>query len=81
METRVLIPTQEPSISEKLLDLCSISFVHLFKSPAWFRTIRDHLGGASGLVNSDKEQARLFERIVTLPVGESRVLALVPSSA
>ncbi|KAK3616783.1 hypothetical protein LTR22_026957 [Elasticomyces elasticus] len=73
--TRVIISTQEPTISEKLLDLCSISIVHHFKSPAWFRSIRNHLGGASGLVNSDKEQATLFEQILTLPVGESRVFA------
>ncbi|KAK3073418.1 hypothetical protein LTR53_005042 [Teratosphaeriaceae sp. CCFEE 6253] len=73
--TRVIISTQEPTISEKLLDLCSISIVHHFKSPAWFRSICNHLGGASGLVNSNKEQATLFEQIVTLPVGESRVFA------
>ncbi len=53
--TRVIISTQEPTISEKLLDLCSISIVHHFQSPAWFRSIHNHLGGASGLVNSDKE--------------------------
>ncbi|KAK1048652.1 hypothetical protein LTR74_017479 [Friedmanniomyces endolithicus] len=73
--TRVIISTQEPTISEKLLDLCSISIVHHFQSPAWFRSIHNHLGGASGLVNSDKAQATLFEQIVTLPVGESRVFA------
>ncbi|TKA67156.1 hypothetical protein B0A55_09978 [Friedmanniomyces simplex] len=73
--TRVIISTQEPTISEKLLGLCSISIVHHFKSPAWFRSIRDHLGGASGLVNSEREQATLFEKTVTLPVGESRVFA------
>lgn len=32
--TRVIIATQEPTISEKLLDLCSISIVHRFNSPA-----------------------------------------------
>ncbi|KAK5110037.1 hypothetical protein LTR85_001789 [Meristemomyces frigidus] len=73
--TRVIISTQEPTLSDKLLDLCSISIVHHFKSPAWFRAIRDHLSGASGLVDSDKEQATLFEQIVTLTVGESRVFA------
>lgn len=29
--TRVIISTQEPTISEKLLDLCSVSIVHQFK--------------------------------------------------
>jgi len=32
--TRVLIATQEPTISEKLLDLCSVSIVYRFTSPA-----------------------------------------------
>lgn len=73
--TRVIISMQEPTVSEKLLDLCSISIVHHFKSPAWFQSIRNRLGGASGLVNSEKEQATLFEQIITLPVGESRVFA------
>ncbi|KAK3067986.1 hypothetical protein LTR53_014795 [Teratosphaeriaceae sp. CCFEE 6253] len=73
--TRVIISTQEPTISEKLLDLCSISIVHHSNSPAWFRSIRDHPGGGSGLVNSEREQVTLFEEIVTLPVGESRVFA------
>lgn len=39
------------------------------------RTIRDLLGGASGLVNSNKRQGALFENIPTVPVGESRVFA------
>ncbi|KAK3075325.1 hypothetical protein LTR53_001458 [Teratosphaeriaceae sp. CCFEE 6253] len=47
----------------------------LTTSPAWFRSIRDHVDGASGLVNNDKHLATLFEHILTLPVGESRVFA------
>lgn len=73
--TRVVISTQEPTISEKLLDLCSVSIVHQFKSPAWFQAIRAHLGGASGLLNITDEQASLFEGIVGLAVGECKVFA------
>lgn len=73
--TRVVISTQEPTISEKLLDLCSVSIVHQFKSPAWFQAIRAHLGGASGLLNTTEEQASMFEGIVRLAVGESLVFA------
>ena len=73
--TRVVISTQEPTISEKLLDLCSITIVHHFKSPAWFQTIRNHLGAASGLLSDDRKQAGLFEDIMGLAVGESRVFA------
>ncbi|KAK5123569.1 hypothetical protein LTR85_002607 [Meristemomyces frigidus] len=76
--TRVIVATQEPSISEKLLDLCSISIVHHFNSPAWFAAIRGHLGGASSLVTSDQQQQNMFEQIVDLQVGESLVFS--PSS-
>lgn len=45
--TRVIVSTQEPSISPKLLDLCSVTVVHRFSSPDWLRTLKDHLAGAS----------------------------------
>ena len=73
--TRVLIATQEPTLSSKLLDLCSVSVVHHFKSPAWFAAIRSHLGGASGLIAKGGEQEKLFESIVNLKTGESLVFA------
>ncbi|TIA32626.1 hypothetical protein D6C78_08104 [Aureobasidium pullulans] len=72
---RVVISTQEPTISEKLLDLCSVSIVHQFKSPAWFQAIRAHLGGASGFLNTIDEQASMFEEIMGLAIGESKVFA------
>lgn len=79
---RVVIATQEPSISEKLLDLCSISIVHRFSSPAWFTAIADHLGGASSMTVSSKDgetaadkRAELFNRILALRVGESLVFS------
>lgn len=73
--TRVLIATQEPTISEKLLDLCSMTVVHRFSSPAWFGSIKDHLGGASKMVTTTESQHDMFERIVDLDVGESLVFA------
>ena len=76
--TRVVIATQEPTISEKLLDLCSVSIVHHFNSPAWFVAIKDHLGGASAMVASKAEQEAIFHRIIDLNVGESLVFS--PSS-
>ena len=75
---RVYVATQEPTISERLLDLCSMSIVHRFTSPAWFSAIKEHLSGASGLTTSTEEQKAMFERIVKLPVGESLVFS--PSS-
>ncbi|KAI1118026.1 hypothetical protein F5Y14DRAFT_400866 [Nemania sp. NC0429] len=45
--TRVIISTQEPSISPKLLDLCSMTVVHRFTSPDWMRVLRSHLAGTA----------------------------------
>lgn len=78
---RVIIATQEPTISEKLLDLCSISVVHRFSSPAWFTTLCGHLGGASSLTSENAEdkaavkKEELFKQIVALQTGESLVFS------
>jgi hypothetical protein len=78
---RVIIATQEPNIAGSLLDLCSVSIVHRFTSPAWFAAIRDHLGGASRMVKSEEDEeknanrADLFRRILALEVGESLVFS------
>ena len=44
---RVLISTQEPTISPKLLDLCSVTVVHRFTSPDWLAALKRHLAGVS----------------------------------
>ncbi|UNI20495.1 hypothetical protein JDV02_006575 [Purpureocillium takamizusanense] len=46
---RVIISTQEPTISPKLLDLCSVTMVHRFTSPDWLRALKGHLAGATAL--------------------------------
>lgn len=76
--TRVYIATQEPTVSEKLLDLCSVSIIHRFSFPAWFHTIKNHLGGASEMRTSREMQKEMFERIVHFNVGEAFVFS--PSS-
>ncbi|KAG8166428.1 hypothetical protein KVR01_002117 [Diaporthe batatas] len=43
---RVVISTQEPTVSPRLLDLCSVTIVHRFTSPEWLRALRRHLAGA-----------------------------------
>ena len=49
---RIIISTQEPTISPALLDLSSITIVHRFTSPEWLRSLRAHLApAASDLVN------------------------------
>ncbi|KAI0517846.1 hypothetical protein F5B22DRAFT_602706 [Xylaria bambusicola] len=44
---RIIISTQEPTISPKLLDLCSITIVHRFSSPDWLNVLTKHLAGIS----------------------------------
>ena len=78
---RVIIATQEPTISERLLDLCSVSIVHRFSSPAWFTTLCGHLGAASSLTSENTEDKaavmkdELFKQILALQTGESLVFS------
>ncbi len=82
--TRVFISTQEPTISPKLLDLCSITIVHRFTSPDWLQCLRLHLAaldadqdGTEQTSNSTaKENAKgTFNEIVKLRVGEALLFA------
>lgn len=73
--TRIVISTQELTISGKLLDPCSVSIVHKSKKPAWFQAICAQLEGASRLLNSTEAQASIIKGIIGLAVGERRVFA------
>lgn len=80
--SRIVVSTQEPTVSTKLLDLCSVTFVHRFTSPSWLTTIRGHLAGASAAVGAgltrrrrEEEAENLFDQIVGLNVGESLLFA------
>ena len=55
---RVVISTQEPTVSPRLLDLCSITIVHRFTSPDWMRTLRGHLAGGDDSLNKGASHAR-----------------------
>lgn len=61
--TRVIISTQEPTISTALLDLCSITVVHHFTSPAWQQALVKHLAGASMTADGDapREESALHD--------------------
>jgi hypothetical protein len=74
---RVIISTQEPSISPKLIDLCSITVMHRFSSPEWLDVLQRHI------LVSDKDGDRgnkvgLLREIMRLRTGEALVFA--PSS-
>ena len=83
LATRVIIATQEPTISPKLLDLSSVTIVHRFTSPEWFRELQAHLAAItvadgdsqmnvrdimSTIVNLDAGQALLFSPTAMLGV-------------
>ncbi|KAF8847659.1 hypothetical protein BDZ45DRAFT_607118 [Acephala macrosclerotiorum] len=71
---RVIVSTQEPSISPKLIDLCSITVMHRFSSPEWLDVLQRHIPV------SDKEGDRgnkvvLLREIMRLKTGEALVFA------
>lgn len=70
LATRVMIATQEPMLSPLLLDLCNVTIVHHFKSPAWYQTLITHIASVRlhGERNTD-----LFETIVSLKIGQALV--------
>ncbi|KAK5947801.1 hypothetical protein OHC33_011171 [Knufia fluminis] len=67
--SRVLVATQEPTVSGELLDLCNASIVHRFTSPQWYNTLRQHLVAAYG----DPNDQGLLREIVELETGEAIV--------
>jgi len=72
--TRVFISTQEPTISPALLDLCSITIVHRFTSPAWLHTLKAHIAAldlTQTQENGDTHTHDIFKKIVKLEVGEA----------
>jgi hypothetical protein len=71
---RMVISTQEPTVSTSLLNLCSVTIVHRFTSPEWLRVLHKHLAGAaenpfSAQAQSDTavpQSESLFDWIVVL---------------
>ncbi len=43
---RIIISTQEPTISPRLIDLCAVTVIHRFTSPQWFAVLRRHISVA-----------------------------------
>ncbi|MCJ1285385.1 hypothetical protein MMC26_004725 [Xylographa opegraphella] len=72
LATRIIIATQEPTISPKLLDLSTMTIVHRFTSPDWVTVLRKHLAGVSGLDGEAGRDVRtILKQIVQLEVGEA----------
>ena len=55
LASRIIIATQEPTISPKLLDLCTFTIVHRFSSPSWLETLRKHIAGLSTSVGTQSD--------------------------
>ena len=72
LATRVIIATQEPTISQKLLDLCSMTIVHRFTSPSWLQALKTHLAGVSVFDDDEtRDIKQIFKKIVDLEAGEA----------
>lgn len=74
---RVIISTQEPTISPSLIDLCSVVIIHRFTSPEWYQVMGKHIimatkGGQSG---SSHDYDDGLSRISCLRTGEALVFA------
>ncbi|PIG79274.1 hypothetical protein AARAC_004273 [Aspergillus arachidicola] len=73
---RTVISTQEPTISPRLIDLCSMTIIHRFTSPEWYRTIRKHITiGDQSNNNSTEESLDGLREIACLRTGEALVFA------
>ncbi|KAJ5201081.1 hypothetical protein N7449_005884 [Penicillium cf. viridicatum] len=53
LAARILISTQEPTISSDLLSLCSVTIVHRVSFPAWIRALQAYSAGAALDVQSN----------------------------
>ena len=73
---RTVISTQEPTISPRLIDLCSMTIIHRFTSPEWYRTIKKHvpIGDQSNSQSSEESFDALHE-IARLQTGEALIFA------
>lgn len=72
LATRVVIATQEPTISSKLLELSSLTVVHRFTSPSWLQTLKAHLAGVSSMdESSNRNVSSIFNMIVNLQAGQA----------
>lgn len=73
--TRVIISTQEPTISPQLIDLCSITVIHRFSSPEWFGTLRRHVSAFDTQEDSSGGTQNIFKMILNLGIGQVLVFA------
>lgn len=73
---RILVATQDPTVSPLLLGLCSVTIVHRFSSPSWARMLQAHLF-TQATTHDEREEHRgdLFQSIARLRTGEALVFS------
>lgn len=78
---RVVIATQGPTISPRLLDLCSFTLVHRFTSLDWLKVLGNHLAAAS-LEMSTRTASEVLERILVqiIDLNSGEALLFAPSA-
>ena len=74
---RVVIATQELTVSSRLIDLCSMTLIHRFVSPHWLDALNGHLAG----IRHAKGENSLLEEIINLNTGEALLFALAAKLA
>jgi DNA helicase HerA-like ATPase len=65
---RVVISTQEPTVSTDLIALCSVTVIHRFTSPAWYNALKKH-------INAMDDDEKIMHSIESLETGEAFVYA------
>jgi len=65
---RMVISTQEPTVSTDLIALCSVTIMHRFTSPAWYAALRKH-------INVIEDDDMIMQKIEGLETGEALVYA------
>ncbi|KAI4672234.1 uncharacterized protein J4E78_000734 [Alternaria triticimaculans] len=65
---RMIISTQEPTVSTELIALCNMTVIHRFSSPTWYGALKGHISALDG--NDDKA---LMQQIEGLETGEALV--------
>ncbi|KAF2023671.1 hypothetical protein EK21DRAFT_80342 [Setomelanomma holmii] len=63
---RVIISTQEPTVSTNLIALCSVTVIHCFTSPAWYAALKKHISA----MDDDRQ---MMHQIEGLETGEALV--------
>jgi DNA helicase HerA-like ATPase len=65
---RMVIATQEPTVSTDLIALCSVTVIHRFTSPAWYAALKKH-------INAMDDDDKIMHAIEGLETGEAFVYA------